>query len=146
MARRQLSPEVCKELQAVATHLRKERGTVLFREGKACRGAFLIRSGQVRLTLEAAARSYPARTVGSGFVIGLPATLSGEPYSLTAEVKTSCRLDFIPRRKLLSLLSRSPEAGFQIVRLLSEEIFVIRNAAKRRLGKSAISSGSKQAQ
>ena len=133
MPRKRLSPEVCKQIQAVATHLRKERGTILFREGKACRGAFLIRSGQVRLTLDAAGRSYPARTVGSGFVIGLPATLSGEPYSLSAEVKNTCRLDFISRRKLLSLLSRSPEAGFQVVKMLSEEIYVIRNAAKRRL-------------
>ncbi len=134
MPRKRLSAGVCKEIQAVATHLRKERGTVLFREGKACRGAFLIRSGQVRLTLDAAHGTYPPRTVGSGFVIGLPATFSGEPYSLTAEVKTTCRLDFLPRRKLMSLLDRSPKAGYEVVRMLSEEIYVIRNAAKRGIG------------
>jgi CRP-like cAMP-binding protein len=133
MPRKRLSPEVCKEIHAVATPIRKEGGTILFREGKRCRGAFLIRSGQVRLTLDAASRVYPARTVGSGFVIGLPATLSGEPYSLTAQVKNTCRLDYIPRRKLLSLLQKSPQAGFQIVRMLSQEISMIRDAAKRTL-------------
>lgn len=134
MPRKRLSPEVCKELQAVATPTRKERGTILFREGKECRGAFLIRSGQVRLTLEAASRVYPARTVGSGFLIGLPAAFSGEPYSLTAEAMNTCRLDFIPRRKLLNLLRRNPKAGFQIIRMLSQEISLLRNVAKRILG------------
>lgn len=104
----------------------KNKGTILFQMGQPCRGAFLIRSGQVQLSLDTASSLYPARTVGSGFVVGLPAAFSGEPYSLTAEAKSKCHLDFIPRQKLLSLLHRNPDAGFQILRLLSEEIFHIR--------------------
>jgi len=104
----------------------KDKGTVLFQMGQPCRGAFLIQSGQVQLSMDTASSLYPARTVGSGFVVGLPATFSGEPYSLTAEAKTRCRLEFIPRQKLLSLLHQNPDAGFQILRLLSEEIFHIR--------------------
>ncbi len=104
----------------------KDKGTVLFQMGQPCRGAFLIRSGQVQLSMDTASSLYPARTVGSGFVVGLPATFSGEPYSLTAEAKTRCHLEFIPRQKLLSLLHQNPGAGFQILRLLSEEIFHIR--------------------
>lgn len=130
MTRKQLSIEVRRELHAVATPVHKERGAVLFREGRPCRGAFLIRKGQIKLTLDAASRLYPARVVGSGFVIGLPATLSGEPYSLTAEVKNDCELDFIPRRKFLSVLRHSPQVGFQIVGMLSKEISLMRNAAK----------------
>ena len=126
-----LPPEVRKELQAVARPLRREKGAILFRAGQPGRGAFLIRSGRVRLTLDVASRLYPARTVSSGAVIGLPATFSGEPYSLTAEVEKTCRMDFIPRRRLLNLLLRNPKAGFQIVRILSEEIFQMRTAAKR---------------
>jgi CRP-like cAMP-binding protein len=132
MPRKRLSPEVRKKIEAVAIPMRRERGTILFREGRPCRGAFLIRSGRVGLTLEAASRVYPARIVGSGFLIGLPATFSGEPYSLTAEVKDTCRLDFIPRRKLLNLLRRRPEVGLQILKTLSDEIFLLRNVAKRK--------------
>jgi CRP-like cAMP-binding protein len=108
----------------------KDKGTVLFRLGQPCRGAFLIRSGQVQLSLGTVSGLYPARTVGSGFIVGLPATFSGEPYSLTAEAKSKCRLEFISRQKLLSLLHRNPDAGFQILRLLSEEIFHIRKVVK----------------
>ena len=108
----------------------KDKGTILFRLGQPCRGAFLIHSGQVRLSLDPASSPYPARTVGPGFIVGLPATLSGEPYSLTAEAKSRCRLEFISRQEFLSLLHRNPDAGFQILRLLSEEIFHIRKVIK----------------
>jgi len=126
MSRKTLPLEVRKQLQAIATPVLKDKGTVLFQMGQPCRGAFLIQSGQVQLSMDTASSLYPARTVGSGFVVGLPATFSREPYSLTAEAKTRCRLEFIPRQKLLSLLHQNPGAGFQIIRLLSEEIFHIR--------------------
>ena len=136
MSRRTLSLEVRRQLQAIATPLLKDKGTVLFRLGQPSRGAFLIRSGQVQLSLDTVSGLYPARTVGSGFIVGLPATFSGEPYSLTAEAKSRCRLEFISRRKLLRLLRQNPEAGFQILRLLSEEIFHIRKLVKNS-GKSS---------
>ncbi|HEV2400414.1 MAG TPA: cyclic nucleotide-binding domain-containing protein [Candidatus Sulfotelmatobacter sp.] len=133
MPRKRLSPEVRKKLEVVAIPMRKERGTILFREGTPCPGAYLIRRGKVRLTLDAASRVYPARILGSGFLIGLPATLSGGPYSLTAQVKETCRVDFIPRAKLLKLVRGNPRVGIQILRTLSDEIFLMRNVAKRRL-------------
>ena len=84
----------------------------------------------VRLILDVASDLYPNRVPGPAAVIGLPATFSREPYSLTAEVVNDCLLDFIPRRRLLNLLRQDTEAGFQIVRLLSEEIFHMLTAAK----------------
>jgi CRP-like cAMP-binding protein len=125
--------ELRKDLHAVATPVRKGKGEILFRAGEPGRGAFLIRSGKVRLTLDVASGLYPTRKVGSGALIGLPATFSGEPYSLTAEVEKACQMDFIPRRKLLEFLLQNPEVGFQIARILSEEIFQMRKAAKGRV-------------
>ncbi len=126
MSRKTLPLEVCKQLNAIATPVLKDKGTILFQMGQQCRGAFLIRSGQVQLSMDTASSLYPARTLGPGFIVGLPATFSGERYSLTAEAKSRCHLEFIPRKKLLSLLQQNPDAGFQILRLLSEEIFYIR--------------------
>lgn len=131
MARRNLSLEVRKQLHEVGRPVVADKGEVLFRSGQECEGAFLIQSGQVRLSLDTAANSYPPRTVSSGFVVGLPASFSGEPYSLTAEAKTTCRLDFISRRTLLKALHEHPKTGFEIVRLLSDEIFQMRKAAKK---------------
>ncbi|MGE5110500.1 MAG: Crp/Fnr family transcriptional regulator [Acidobacteriaceae bacterium] len=130
MSRKTLSVKARRQLKTVATPVLKDKGTVLFRLGQPCRGAFVIRSGQVQLSLDDASSLYPDRTVGSGFIVGLPATLSGEPYSLTAKVKSKCRLEFISRPKLLRLLHQNPDAGLQILRLLSEEVFHIRKIVK----------------
>ena len=131
MSRRTLAVEARRQLQAIATPVLRDKGTILFQMGQPCCGAFLVRSGRVQLSQDTASSLYPARTVGSGFIIGLPATFSGGPYSLTAETRSRCRLDFIPRQRLLSLLRQSPDAGFQILRLLSEEIFYIRRVVNQ---------------
>lgn len=130
MSRRTLPLEVRKQLQAIATPVLKQKGAVLFRSGQPCRGAFLVNTGQVRLSLGGRSSLYPARSVSSGSVVGLPATFSGEPYSLTAQAKTNCRLLFISRRRLLGFLHESPQAGLQILRVLSEEIFHMRKVVK----------------
>jgi CRP-like cAMP-binding protein len=122
-----------KKLQSLGKPERKQKDTVLFRPGQPCRGAFLIRSGQVELSLAGASHLYPARVLKPGAVIGLPAAFSGEPYSLTAQTKTACQVVFIPRAELLELVRRTPRAGFEIIRLLSEEISLMRTVAKRSL-------------
>jgi len=134
MAARTLSLEVRKQLHEIGRPVVADKGEVLFRSGQECEGAFLIQSGEVKLSLDNASSSYPPRTVSSGFVVGLPASFSGEPYSLTAQAKTTCRLDFISRRSLLKALHENPETGFEIVRLLSDEIFKMRKAAKKAAG------------
>jgi CRP-like cAMP-binding protein len=137
MSQTKVSPKLTRELRVLATPVFKQKGTILFRAGYPARGAFLVRQGRVRLALDQAVELYPTRILGSGSVIGLPATFSGEPYSLTAEAAEDCNLDFIPRRKILNLMRRNPKIGFQIVRILSEEIFEMRKAAEISASKEA---------
>jgi CRP-like cAMP-binding protein len=125
-----LSVNVHQQLHAIAHPVRKPRGALLIRAGEAGRGAFLTKSGVVKMTLGANPKLYPSRRLGAGKVLGLPATFSGEPYSLTAECATNCCLDFIPRENLLNLLQTDPGVGFQIVRILSEEIFQMRKSIR----------------
>jgi CRP-like cAMP-binding protein len=105
----------------------KSKGAPLFRCGEAAKGAFLIRSGQVRLSLAEAPLVYPSRVLGPGNIVGLPASFSGEPYSLTATAATDCRVDFVPRGRLLNLFRHDPQVGYQMVRILSEEISDMRH-------------------
>jgi len=130
MQKPKLSPEVQAQLQAAAISVSRGKGAVLFHAGEPCRGAFLIRSGRIKLSLEGNEDLYPTRFLGEGTVVGLPATLSGEAYSLTAETAERCRLSFIPRRKLLNLVRRDAAVATQILLLLSEEIYQMRKAAK----------------
>jgi CRP-like cAMP-binding protein len=61
---------------------------------------------------------------------GLPATVSGGAYTLSAEVVADARLDWIPRAKLLAFLHQNPEVSGAILLLLSEEISRMRKAVK----------------
>jgi CRP-like cAMP-binding protein len=122
-----LSTDLYRELRKASTPIAKAEGSILFRMGQPVRGAFLVRSGRVRMSLDHSPL-YPPRSLGRGSVIGLPATFSGEPYSLTAKAECDCHFDFIPRARLLELLRRNPQVGSQIVRMLSEEIFQMRQA------------------
>ena len=129
MAGTRLSHDLYSKLQNVATPMFKAKDSTLFQAGQPAEGAFLVRSGRVRMSLDRSPL-YPTRSIGPGNVIGLPATFSGEPYSLTAKAERNCRLDFIPRERLLDLLRCNPEVGFHVVRVLSEEIFQMRKAAR----------------
>ncbi len=126
-----ISTELLKELRTNSKPIKKKKGALLFRAGTAARGAYLVRKGQIQLELDGAGELYPTRRVGPGAVVGLPATVSGEPYSLTGISVEDSELDFISRKDLLALLQRNTTAGFQILRMLSEEIYQMRNTAKK---------------
>lgn len=133
MPGKKLSPELNRALRTASKPLNKKKGDLLFRAGEQARGAFVVRSGKVRLQLEGAGGLYPTRTLGPGSLVGLPATVSGEPYSLTADAAQDCALDFIARKDLLALLQHNTTAALQILQILSEEIYQMRNTARKAL-------------
>jgi CRP-like cAMP-binding protein len=114
-----------------ATSISKPRGSVLFRRGDAVIGLFLIRSGRVSLVLEDARAAFPPRILGAGSVVGLPATVAGSPYSLTAEVIDDAELAFVPRPAVNDCLKQNPQLCFEGMDMLSGEISGTRRAIKR---------------
>jgi CRP/FNR family transcriptional regulator, cyclic AMP receptor protein len=125
------SPELQAELEHLATIVFKAKGTTLFRRGDDVSGVFLIRSGRVSLGLDCKTPIYPARILGPGAIAGLPATVSGNPYSLTAKVIEDSELAFIPRDAVLECLHSNPALCFQVMEMLSGEISDIRSAFKQ---------------
>jgi len=125
------SPELQTELERLATIVLKPKGTTLFRRGDDVSGVFLIRSGRVSLGLDCETPIYPARILGPGAIAGLPATVSGNPYSLNAKVVEDSELAFIPRDAVLECLHRDPVLCFQVMEMLSGEISDIRSAFKQ---------------
>lgn len=120
------------ELQAMASPVSLPRGTFLFHQGEPAKGIYLISQGKIALHLDSGRRTFPTRVVSSGCVVGLPGTLSGTGYSLTAEILEDSTLDFIPRERLLEFLRDNPAHCFQLVELLSKEISELRAAAQRK--------------
>jgi CRP-like cAMP-binding protein len=127
-----IAPETLKQhLESIGTKLEKSPGTFLFRRGEEVAGIFLVSQGKIRLGLERDPRGFPSRTLGPGSVVGLPATLSHSPYSLTAEVLEDAELVFVAVPKLLNLLRDKPDLCFDVMNILTEELTQTRTALEQ---------------
>ena len=81
------------------------RGTVLFAEGQAPRGVYVLCEGRVKLTTcSGEARVLITDIAGPGYVLGLSAVVSGGAHETTAETLDACRLVFVEREEFLRLL------------------------------------------
>ena len=125
------SRELQTELEHLATIILKPAGTFLFRRGDEVSGVFLIRSGRISLALDYETPVYPARILGPGAVTGLPATVSGKSYSLTATVVEDSEVAFVSRAQVVECLKNKPWLCFQVMDILSDEIADIRSAFKQ---------------
>jgi len=121
-------PELKDRLAEVGVVVVKRKGRTLFRVGDEVTGVFLLQEGEVQLGNACDERVYGSRVVSAGAVIGLPATLSGLPYSLTAQVTRDAQLVFVPRAVMVRLLKDDPDLSLEVMRLLSEEINIMRAA------------------
>jgi CRP-like cAMP-binding protein len=67
-----------------------------------------------------------ARIATPGSIIGLPATLSGGRYSLTAVTLEECELAEIKRPALLEFIRGNAAMGLELLRALGEEVSAMR--------------------
>ncbi len=126
------SPELKRELEQLASTVTKPRGAILFNRGDEAGGVFLIRKGKVSLGLDYESAIYCPRILSSGAILGLPGTVSGNPYSLTATVVENAELAFVTRDSVLSCLRDNVMLCFQVMEMLSGEICNVRSAFKKR--------------
>jgi CRP/FNR family transcriptional regulator len=97
-------------------------GAVLFVEGQAPRGLFIVCSGKVNLsTASREGKILILKTVEAGEVLGLSAAISNVGYETTAETATPCQLNFVDRKQILELLQTHNEVGVHIVHCLSRD-------------------------
>ena len=94
-----------KSLDLPAAPVNYPKGAVLFVQGQAVRGVFLVSSGLVKLSIcSRAGKVAIVKIAEAGELLGLHALLSGRPYDVTAEVKELAQIYFIPGLMLASFL------------------------------------------
>ena len=97
-------------------------GAILFVEGQAPRGMFIVCSGRVNLsTTSREGKILILKSAGPGDALGLSAVISGVGYETTAETATPCQLNFIDRKHFLEMLETQSEAGFHTAQSLSRD-------------------------
>ncbi|HEX9002951.1 MAG TPA: Crp/Fnr family transcriptional regulator [Blastocatellia bacterium] len=97
------------------------KGATLFVEGQQPRGVYVLCAGRAKLTASSPeGKTVIARLAEPGEVLGLSATISGEPYQLTAETIEPCQADFVRRDDFLRYLREQPEVCLRVIEMLSE--------------------------
>jgi CRP/FNR family transcriptional regulator len=120
-----LEPDVLAAFDGIKSTQTCPKGTVLFREGQAAKGIFLLCEGRVRLSIcSESGHRMTIRVASPGEVLGLSAALSGSRYEITAEALDSVQVAAVRRKDLLHFLQEHREVCLQVVNLLSEDLHV----------------------
>ena len=131
------------ELRAMLGHyssevVRRKSLDCVFKQGQKPHGMYLVNSGSLRLSIEALpGEAVIERTVGPGYLVGLPATFNGNPYSLTCEVVEDAELIYLSRRDIANLMRCESEAAMKLLDLLSTEVQAVRAELARAPRRSA---------
>ena len=107
------------------------RGTVLFAEGEAVRGVYILRTGRATISISSSeGRIVILRMAQPGDVLGLNSALDHLSYETTVKTLEPCRTDFIPRAELLELMEKSDAAKRAVLKILSGELTRLTNRTR----------------
>jgi CRP/FNR family transcriptional regulator, cyclic AMP receptor protein len=116
-----LPPRALEALDAISSSATYPKGAILYVEGQEPRGVFVLCNGRVKLSAGSAdGKSLILRIADPGEVIGLPGTISGKEYEVTAEALEPIQANFIPRELFLQFLREHGEAALRVARILSD--------------------------
>ena len=116
-----LSGPALKQLASITSPASYPKGATLYVEGQSPRGVFILCSGRVKLSTSSAdGRTLILRIAESGDVLGMPGTLTGKPYELTADVLEPTQANFIHRQDFLNFLREHGEAALSVAQQLGE--------------------------
>jgi len=101
-------------------------GSMLFQQGFPATGVYLVESGEVRILLPTGQRQRQLlEVVGTGTLLGLSETMSGERHRITAVAGGRTAAVYTPREEFFALLEKNTEFSVEILRLLSEDLHVL---------------------
>jgi CRP/FNR family transcriptional regulator len=110
-----------KSLASITSSAAYPKGATLFVEGQPARGVFILCSGRVKLSTSSAdGKTLILRIAEPGEVLGLPATVTGTAYELTADVIEPAQANFITRNEFLGFLRDNGDAALRVAQQLGE--------------------------
>lgn len=100
-----------------------QAGQIIFYQGNACLGVHCVSSGSIVLRkTDAQGNSVVTRVVNAGETLGYRAFFSGKSYSATAEAVDTCKVCFVDRVAVQTLLERNPLLGLRFLKKLSDDV------------------------
>ena len=97
-------------------------GAVLFAEGQAPRGVFIVRRGRVKLSISGSdGRTLILRIVDAGSPLGIAAVISRREYEATAETQEPSEISFLRQCDLLRLMRQHGEIALWVTQHISQD-------------------------
>jgi CRP-like cAMP-binding protein len=115
-------PKLIEELVRRAKPVMLSPDRVLFQQGDAPTGVYIVRRGKVRLTTQSDGDAVLSIQAGAGSLLGVPAVIGAKPYSLTATALAGAELSLLPREDFVHLMHTDPELSFRVLQVLAEEV------------------------
>ena len=117
-----LPTQTVQALEAIKYTTAYPKGAVLFVEGQAPRGVFILCRGRVKLSIcSSDGKTLILKIAEPGEVLGLSASVSGKPYELTAETLDPCQVNFVKREDFLRFLREHNDVTLRVAEQLSEK-------------------------
>jgi len=97
-------------------------GTVLFEEGQACAGMYIIQTGRVRLFKKSGSREMTIDVLGGGDFFGEMACIIGKPRSINAVVEEESHLLMVDPKVLEELFRENTGMSIRILGNLANRL------------------------
>ncbi len=97
-------------------------GAVIFVEGQAPRGVFMLCQGQAKLsTTSRDGKTFILRIAKPGEILGLQASITGKPYEVRVETMQPSQLSFVNREDFLRFLKEHGDACLRAAQHISRD-------------------------
>jgi len=117
-----LQPAALQSFESIKYATAYPKGAILFVEGQAPRGIFVLCKGRVKLSIcSTDGKTLILKIAEPGEVLGLSASVSGKPYELTAETVDPCQINFVKRDDFLRFLKENADACLRVAEQLSDK-------------------------
>ncbi|MGB7547396.1 MAG: cyclic nucleotide-binding domain-containing protein [Terracidiphilus sp.] len=106
-----------------------EEDRILFAQGELSTGLYILRAGRATLSMASpAGDTFMCIPVSAGSVLGLPALIGNQPYSLTAKALRGAELSFVSREDFSQVMLVEPSLSLSVLRVLAAEVRTARYA------------------
>lgn len=126
-------PELILGLEQLSTSISCREERVLFRQGEAPSGLFILKSGEATLNMDSPlGDQLMSIQAAPGSVLGLPGLIGNEPYTLTAVAHPGAQLSFIARDDFINLMRTDMLLSLKVLQILAAEVRSARRALRDR--------------
>jgi CRP-like cAMP-binding protein len=120
--------ELREQIEKLSAPILKRAGEILFRQGEGPGYALFVKAGEIGLTMNVSGGAVWGARAKKGSLVGLPAVVGNEPYSMTARAILDSQICQISRDDFQRLMHQNPRFCCNVLQILAAEVHAARKA------------------